>query len=326
FLARQSALGRLVALKVLRAGPWATDQQRKKLVQEARLAARLDHPGIVAVHAAGEYQGRVFIAMQHAKGGSLDKRLGRPWPVRDAVELVLCLARAVGHAHAQGIVHRDLKPANVLLGEGPERVAEPKVADFGLARQVGQGSGTASGVVLGTPAYMAPEQAAGKTRQIGPAADVHALGAILYECLTGAPPFAGGSLLELLQRVRDEAPRPPRERNPEVPADLEAILQRCLAKKPEARYPHAQALAEDLERLLAGRPVEAARPPKQKRSHAKLLLGALVGVAALAVVLAIRPWSNAAPGALPPDVEPAAEEAPPTPPSPKPAPVTRLPV
>jgi formylglycine-generating enzyme required for sulfatase activity len=274
YLARQVELGRLVALKMLRTGPWTNSEERERLLREARLVARLDHPGIVAIHAIGEHQGQPFLALEHVPGGSLAKRLdGKPWPIAQAVALVEQLARAVHHAHLHGIVHRDIKPANVLLTtEGA-----PRVADFGLARHAEDSGGTRSGTVMGTPRYMAPEQATGKVRAIGPQTDIHALGVILYELLTGRSPFSGSKLMAILQSVRDRAPAPPRRLRPELSRELEAVCLRCLAKDPAARYPDAETLANELKRLPASGPIRRADSRVRWRAVVASLLVVALG-------------------------------------------------
>jgi hypothetical protein len=255
FKARQKALKRDVALKIVVSGAHAGAQERARFRTEAEAVARLGHPGIVQIYEVGEQAGCPYLALEFVGGGSLAEQLdGTPMPPRRAAQLVLDLARAVQHAHEQGIVHRDLKPANVLLtGAG---VA--KVADFGLAKllDVEQGQ-THTGAVLGSPSYMAPEQAEGRVRAIGPATDVYALGAILYELLTGRPPFVGASFLETLDQVRTHDPAPPQVLQPKVPADLAAICLKCLEKDPPQRYLAAAALAHDLERFLRGEAIAA---------------------------------------------------------------------
>jgi serine/threonine protein kinase len=283
YLARQEGLGRLVALKMLRTGPLAGREQRERLLREARLAARLDHPGIVAIHAVGEHQGRPFLALEYLAGGSLEKRLGKPWPIAEAARLVEGLARAARHAHLHGIVHRDLKPANVLLAED----GAAKVADFGLARHPEDSGGTHTGDLMGTPRYMAPEQAAGRSREVGPATDVHALGAILYELLTGKPAFSGGNLLEILQAVRDRAPTPPRRMRRDVPPELEAICLRCLEKDPVRRYPDAETLANELKRFLETGQLASSRGRRWLAPVALAVCGALL--TALTFLLSTSP-------------------------------------
>jgi serine/threonine protein kinase len=285
YLARQAGVDRLVALKMIRTGPWTTPEQRQRLLREARLVAGLDHPGIVRIHAVGEQQGRPFLALEYVPGGSLRERPdGKPWAIPEAVRLVEQLARAVHHAHLHGVVHRDLKPGNVLLSED----GCPRIADFGLAHHVADPHATQSGAVLGTPQYMAPEQASGKVRETGPATDVHALGVILYELLTGRRAFAGASLLETLRNVRDRDPVPPRRLRREVSLELEAVCLRCLAKDPARRYPDAEALAEDLDRLA----IQGPGAPSRRRRW--LLAGALVACCGLvagaaALLLPSRP-------------------------------------
>ena len=236
--------------------------------------ARLAHPGIVGVYDVGEHEGLPYLSLELVEGGSLKQLLaGAPQPPRASARLVEQLARAVQHAHEAGIVHRDLKPANVLLssGTGPispigpmgsEGSLVPKITDFGLAKLLTEGpsdGATQSGAVVGTPGYMAPEQAAGRQRQVGPAVDVYALGAILYECLTGRPPFQAATTLETLLAVMHEEPVSIGSLQPRVPRDLATIAMRCLEKQPARRYASAGDLADDLGRFLAGRPIRARR-------------------------------------------------------------------
>jgi tetratricopeptide (TPR) repeat protein len=259
YKARQVALKRTVALKMLLAGGHAGDDRLARFRQEAEAVARLQHPNIVQVHEVGESDGLPFFSMEYVEGGSLAKRLGAgPLPPREAAALAEVLARAVQHAHQRGVVHRDLKPANVLLAED----GTARVTDFGLAKRLDEpGSAqTQSGAVMGTPSYMAPEQAAGRTAELGPAVDVYALGAVLYEMLTGRPPFAGATLMETLQRVLHDEAAPPSRVRPGIDRDLETICLKCLAKEPAQRYPSALAVAQDLERYLAGEPILARRP------------------------------------------------------------------
>jgi hypothetical protein len=257
FKARQTALKRDVALKIVVSGAHAGAEERARFRTEAEAVARLGHPGIVQVYEVGEQAGCPYLALEFVSGGSLAQQLdGTPLPPRRAAQLLLDLARAVQHAHEQGIVHRDLKPANVLLTEA----GVAKITDFGLAKLLDAEQGqTSTGAVLGSPSYMAPEQAEGKVRAIGPAADVYALGAILYELLTGRPPFVGASFLETLEQVRTHDPAPPQALQPKVPDDLAAVCLKCLEKAPAQRYPSAAALADDLDRSLRGEPVLARR-------------------------------------------------------------------
>jgi tetratricopeptide (TPR) repeat protein len=275
YKARQTALKRLVALKVIATGAWAGPDVVARFRAEAEAVAQLQHPNIVQVYEIGECEGRPFFSLEYLEGGSLADRLdGTPLPPRAAAELLRTLALAMHAAHERGIVHRDLKPANVLLslvpgplslegdqGQGTrDKGPIPKIADFGLAKRLGGDSGlTQTGAVLGTPSYMAPEQARGQVHTIGPAADVYALGAILYECLTGRPPFTGATSLETIQQVQSQTPVAPTRLQPQVPRDLETICLKCLEKEPHRRYPSAWALAEDLRHFLAGEPI-LARP------------------------------------------------------------------
>jgi serine/threonine protein kinase len=253
YKARQRGLGRTVAVKMILSGAGAGPKEVARFRVEAEAVARLHHPNIVQIYQVGEHDGRPYLALEYVGGGSLAGTLdGTPLSARRAAELVVALARAVQHAHERGIVHRDLKPANVLLTED----GTPKVADFGLAKRLGDEGQTQTGVVVGSPCYMAPEQAAGH-REVGPPTDVYALGAILYECLTGRPPFRGESILETLEQVRDREPVAPRTLQPKVPRDLEVICLKCLEKLPAHRYATAGALADDLGRFLQGEPISA---------------------------------------------------------------------
>jgi tRNA A-37 threonylcarbamoyl transferase component Bud32 len=255
FKARQKALKRDVALKIVLSGAHAGAEERARFRTEAEAVARLGHPGIVQIYEVGEPAGCPYLALEFVGGGSLAQQLdGTPMPPRRAAQLLLDLARASQHAHEQGIVHRDLKPANVLLTEA----GVAKVADFGLAKLLDAEHGqTHTGAVLGSPSYMAPELAAGKVRAIGPATDVYALGAILYECLTGRPPFVGASFLETLDQVRTHDPAPLQALQPKVSDDLAAICLKCLEKDPSQRYPSAAALARDLDLFPRGEAVAA---------------------------------------------------------------------
>ncbi len=264
YKARQVKAGRHVALKMILSGPHASSEQQARFRTEAEAIARLQHPNIVQVYEVGEHAGWSYFSLEFCGGGSLAGRLaGTPLPLREAAALVERLARAMHAAHQKGVVHRDLKPANVLLTED----GTPKVSDFGLARKLDEAGQTASGAVLGTPSYMAPEQACGRPLATGPATDVYALGAILYECLTGRPPFRAATTLETMRHVCEQEPVAPRSLNLQVARDLETICLRCVEKEPQRRYPSAAALAEDLRRFLAGDPIEA-RPPSALRRTA----------------------------------------------------------
>ncbi len=280
FKAWQPRLKRFVALKMILAHAHAGPDAQARFRREAEAVARLQHPNIVQIYEVGEHDGYPYLALEYLEGGSLADHLGgRPVPPETGARLVETLARAVHSAHQRGVIHRDLKPANVLLSfrREPEASAEtdalalgsrltdgiPKIADFGLAKRIdgaapsAWGSLTGSGNVLGSPSYMAPEQALGHRKAIGPAADVYSLGAILYEALTGRPPFAGATLLATLEQVRSDEPVPPRALQPAVPADLEAVCLKCLAKEPGRRYASAQDLADDLGRFLRGDVIRA---------------------------------------------------------------------
>jgi WD40 repeat protein/tRNA A-37 threonylcarbamoyl transferase component Bud32 len=255
FQARHKTLNRRVALKMILAGRLATVAAVQRFRAEAEAAAQLDHPGIVPIYEVGEHAGQHYFAMGFVEGDSLAAKVkDGPLPPREAAGMIEQVARAVDYAHGRGIIHRDLKPANVLL----DHEGQPKITDFGLARRVASESHlTVSGQVVGTPSYMPPEQAAGKSDPIGPAADVYALGATLYCLLTGRPPFQAASVLETLRQVLEQEPVPPRQLNAAVPRDLETICLKCLQKEPAQRYPSAEALAADLAHFLAGEPIQA---------------------------------------------------------------------
>jgi serine/threonine protein kinase len=255
YRARQIGLQRTVAVKMVLAGLGGSAGEIARFHTEAKAVAQLHHPHIVQVYDVGTNDGRPFLVLEFVEGGNLAQHLGgAPLAPERAAGILQCLARGVQHAHERGIVHRDLKPANVLL----TRDGTPKIADFGLAKRLNDDQGhTRTGMPLGTAAYMAPEQALGRTRQIGPATDVYALGVILYEMLTGRVPFTGATLLETLDQVRTQDPAPPRQLCPRLSRDLDTICLKCLQKEPGHRYPSADAFAADLERYLAGEPIQA---------------------------------------------------------------------
>jgi WD40 repeat protein len=257
YQAREVELDRLVALKMVLAGAYAGEAERARFHTEAEAVARLQHPHIVQIYAIGACQGLPYFALEFCGGGSLAQKLdGTPWPPAKAASLLEQLARAVHAAHQRHIIHRDLKPANVLLTSD----GTPKVTDFGLAKKLDAAEGpTRSGAIMGTPAYMAPEQAGGQSKAIGPAADVYALGAILYELLTGRPPFRAATDLDTILQVVSDEPVPPTRLVRTVPRDLETICLKCLQKEPAKRYATAADLAEDVRRFSAGEPI-AARP------------------------------------------------------------------
>jgi tRNA A-37 threonylcarbamoyl transferase component Bud32 len=258
YKARQPALQRVVALKMILHAEHAGEEERQRFRIEALAVARLQHPNIVQVYEVGECQGMEYFSIEYCPDGSLaDKMVGRPWDPKEAAELLETLARAVHAAHQAQVVHRDLKPANILLAKG----GIPKVTDFGLAKRLDVAGGlTQSNVILGTPEYMAPEQAGGRSRDIGPAADVYALGAIFYELLTGRPPFQGPTPLDTVLRVVADEVVSPRKVWAKTPRDLEAVCLKCLQKKPGERYRDCLDLAEDLRSYLDGEPVGVHRP------------------------------------------------------------------
>jgi tetratricopeptide (TPR) repeat protein len=257
YRARQVSLGRLVALKMIRAGLWAEPEEVQRFRNEAQAIADLDHPGIVTIHEVGQLQQRHYFTMKLVEGASLAKMLAEfPAEPANAARLVADVAAAVHHAHLRGILHRDLKPANILVDEE----GHPHITDLGLAKRVASDSElTQSGAVLGTPAYMAPEQASGHRGSVTTASDVYGLGAVLYALLTGRAPFGGDSVIDTIDAVRTQAPKPPSRINATVPRDLEIICLKCLEKEPSRRYSSARDLADDLRRWLAGEPI-AARP------------------------------------------------------------------
>jgi WD40 repeat protein/tetratricopeptide (TPR) repeat protein len=290
YKARQVGLGRLVAVKMILSGAHAPAAERQRFQAEAEAVARLSHPHIVQVHEVGEHEGLPYFSLEYVGGGSLAQRLGgTPMPPLPAAALVRTLAEATQAAHAAGILHRDLKPANVLLTED----GLPKVTDFGLAkfldpREDGSDRHTPTGAILGTPNYMAPEQAAGRNATVGPACDVYALGAILYECLTGRPPFQGASLLDTLEQVRSQEPVPPSRLQGKLPTDLQTVCLKCLQKDPARRYGTAQELADDLGRFLNNEPIRA-RPVGRwelalKWARRRPAAAALLAVSVLAAV------------------------------------------
>ena len=257
FRARQKSLNRTVALKVISLGQWASKAHLKRFRLEAEAAARLEHPGIVPIHEVGERDGSCYFSMKFIEGGQLDEVARRePMPIRRAVELIAKVARTVHYAHEHGILHRDIKPGNILL----DAKGEPHLTDFGLARLVeSESSVTQTLDVLGTPSYMAPEQAVGNNAAISKITDVYGLGAVLYQLVTGQPPFAGGATYETIKLLLDTEPRQPRQLNPKIDRDLSTICLKCLEKDPKRRYSSALALAEDLERWLKHEPIQARR-------------------------------------------------------------------
>src|SRR5947208_7330689 len=257
FRARQKSLNRTVALKVISLGQWASTAHLKRFRREAEAAASLDHPSIVPIYEVGEREGACYFSMKFVEGGQLDEVVKRaPISIRQAAELIAKVARTVHYAHEHGILHRDIKPGNILL----DTKGEPLLTDFGLARLVeAESTVTRTKEVMGTPSYMAPEQAMGNNAAVSNATDVYGLGAVLYQLLTDHPPFAGGTTYETIKLLRDTEPRPPRLLNPKIDRDLNTICLKCLEKDPKRRYASALALAEDLEHWLKHEPIRAHR-------------------------------------------------------------------
>jgi TolB-like protein/Tfp pilus assembly protein PilF len=255
YRARQKSLNRVVALKIIGLGHWATKAHLKRFRLEAEAAASLDHPFIVPIHEIGESNGSCYFSMQLIAGGQLDQVLNRqPMPVRQAAELMAKLARTVHYAHERGILHRDIKPGNILL----DSKGEPHLTDFGLARLLQtESTVTRTTEALGTPSYMAPEQARGNNLKVTRATDVYGLGAVFYQLLTGQPPFAGGTTYETIRLLLETEPKQPCLLNPKIDRDLSTICLKCLEKDPRLRYPSSLALAEDLERWLRHEPIQA---------------------------------------------------------------------
>ena len=311
YKARDRRLQRLVALKMVLAGAHVGQVGLARFRAEAEAVAKLLHSNIVQIYETGEHEGRPYFSLEYVDGGSLAQRIIESPPTpRAAAKLVETLARTMDVAHQRGIVHRDLKPANILLanidsqstvvrsresdsGSVPanhwSRQTVPKIADFGLAKRVDEDSSqTQSGTILGTPSYMAPEQAGGKTREIGPAADIYSLGAILYEMLVGRPPFRAGSPIDTVRQVLEQEPVPPRQLEPRVPLDLETICLKCLEKDPAKRFATAAELADDLHRFVDDMPIHARPTPAWERAwkwgKRRPTTVALLGVCVLAVV------------------------------------------
>jgi serine/threonine protein kinase/tetratricopeptide (TPR) repeat protein len=257
FRARQKSLNRTVALKVINLGQWATKAHLTRFRREAEAAASLEHPGIAAIHEVGERDGSCYFTMKFIEGGQLDEVAKQEaMPIRRVAELVAKVARTVHYAHEHGILHRDIKPGNILV----DKKGEPHLTDFGLARLVEtESTVTRTLEVLGTPSYMAPEQASGQNEQITSATDVYGLGAVFYQLLTGEPPFAGGTTYETIRLLLNTEPRQLRQLNPKVDRDVSTICLKCLEKDPKRRYSSALALAEDLERWVKHEPVQARR-------------------------------------------------------------------
>lgn len=301
YKARQLSLQRLVALKMLRENALAGAEDLLRFQREAEAVAQVQHANIVQIFDIGQQEGRPYMALELVEGGSLAQKMKAGLlPLRQSAHIIEAVARAMHTVHERGIVHRDLKPGNILLT--PD--GQPKVGDFGLAKSfthrvlATEATLTQTGDIIGTPDYMAPEQAAGRTHDLGPQTDIYALGAILYEMLTGQKPFGGSSTVQTLQRILHEEPTPPSELQPHVPRELQTICLTCLHKDPAARYPSARALADDLRAFLAGEPI-AARPPGLGRRAWQALLrrpavAALAGLGILCLVglLAGAAWNS----------------------------------
>src|SRR6266581_4419253 len=295
FRARQKSLNRIVALKVIGLGHWATEAHLKRFRLEAEAAASLEHPGIVPIHEVGERDGSCYFSMKFIEGGQLDEVVKQtPMSIRQAAELIAKVARTVHYAHEHYILHRAITPGNILL----DQKGEPHLTDFGLARLVEtESTVTRTMEVLGTPSYMAPEQAVGNNAAVSSVTDVYGLGAVLYQLLTAHPPFAGGTTYETVRLVLDTEPRQPRLLNPKIDRDLNIICLKCLEKDPKRRYASALALSEDLERWLKHEPIRARRTGLFTRGRkwlrrnptTALLVASLV---ALAAVVGAMIWKS----------------------------------
>lgn len=292
YKARQAALNRMVAVKVILAGGLAGEQDIARFRTEGKAVARFQHPHIVQIYDIGEHEGLPFFSLEYCAGGSLAKKIdGTPRDPMEAAQLVETLARAMHSAHLQNIIHRDLKPANILLSAD----GQPKISDFGLAKQLDDDSQTKSGAVMGTPSYMAPEQARGDTSNIGAHTDVYALGAILYELMTGRPPFKSSTSVDTILQVLHQEPVPPTQLQPKTPRDLETICLKCLQKAPERRYESALELAEDLRRFQAQEPITARPVGRWERARRwcrrnKLVAGLMAFVAVLLITGSAVGW------------------------------------
>src|SRR5213080_2820381 len=295
FRARQKSLNRTVALKVISLGQCASKAHLKRFRLEAEAAAKLEHPGIVPIHEVGERDGSCYFSMKFVEGGQLDEVVRRaPMSIRRAAELIAKIARTIQYAHEHGILHRDIKPGNILLdGKG-----EPHLTDFGLARLVEtESTMTRTLDVLGTPSYMAPEQAMGNNAAVSSVTDIYGLGAVLYQLLTGQPPFAGGATYETIKLLLDTEPKHPRLLNPKIDRDLSTICLKCLEKDPKRRYSSALALAEDLEHWLKHEPILARhtgiflRGRKWVRRN-PTTAGLMASLIALAAAVGVMIWKS----------------------------------
>ncbi|HWN24324.1 MAG TPA: serine/threonine-protein kinase, partial [Candidatus Sulfotelmatobacter sp.] len=295
YRARQKSLNRTVALKVIGLGPWTTEANLKRFRREAEAAASLEHPGIVPIYEVGEREGSCYFSMKFVEGGQLDDVMKREsMSMRQTAELIAKVARTVHYAHEHGILHRDIKPGNILL----DAKGNPLLTDFGLARLVeAESTITRTLEMIGTPSYMAPEQAAGEHANISKTTDVYGLGAVLYQLLTGHPPFAGGTSYQTIRLLLDTEPRQPRLWNPKIDRELSTICLKCLEKDPKHRYSSALALADDLERWLRHEPIQAKRSGFFMRStkwvrRKPAIAGLIASLVALAAVIAWNLWKS----------------------------------
>lgn len=297
YRARQRNLNRTVALKMILSGAIAAPEDVKRFYTEAEAAASLEHPNIVPIYEIGEHEGQHFFSMALVDGKSLAEPLkDGPLGAKEAAAIMAKVADAIDYAHSKGVIHRDIKPANILI----DPKGDPKITDFGLARiDEGDSILTRTGLILGTPSFMPPEQASGKVRDIGPASDVYSIGATLYCLITGQPAFQGSSPLETLNMVLNEPPKDPRSYVPSIPRDLQTICLKCLEKRPQDRYPSAGAVSRDLSHFLSGEPITA-RPPSPVmklrywlKKHPKVLSRSFALAAALVVIGLGRLWIQA---------------------------------
>jgi serine/threonine protein kinase len=297
YRARQRNLNRIVALKMILSGAIAAPEDIKRFYTEAEAAASLEHPSIVPIYEIGEYEGQHFFSMALVDGKSLAEPLKNgPLEATEAAAIMAKVADAIDYAHSKGVIHRDIKPANILI----DPKGDPKITDFGLARiDEGDSILTRTGLILGTPSFMPPEQASGKVRDIGPASDVYSIGATLYCLITGQPAFQGSSPLDTLNMVLTEPPKEPRSYVPSIPRDLQTICLKCLEKRPQDRYPSAAAISRDLNHFLCGEPITA-RPPSPIvklrywfKKHQKLLSRSFAAAVALLVIFVGNLWVQA---------------------------------